>query len=98
MRGGHRILPRYFAAVLWLRSTISILDMKSMLSKMDRSPTPRDRNGPVRFGSEADICNAKGHVRFTLNSDRESELPQTVMSASPQKRTRAAQYRSDRRS
>jgi hypothetical protein len=26
----------------------------------------------VRFGSKADMCNAKGHVRFTPNSDRES--------------------------
>jgi hypothetical protein len=26
----------------------------------------------VRFGSLADICSAKGHVRFTPNSDRES--------------------------
>jgi len=26
----------------------------------------------VRFGSEADMCSAKGHVRFTPESDRES--------------------------
>jgi hypothetical protein len=26
----------------------------------------------VRFGSKADICAAKSHVRFTPNSDRES--------------------------
>jgi hypothetical protein len=26
----------------------------------------------VRFGSEADMCNAKGNVRFTPNSDRKS--------------------------
>ncbi|MGB8745082.1 MAG: hypothetical protein WCD54_03820, partial [Pseudolabrys sp.] len=25
----------------------------------------------VRFGSEADICSAKGHVRFTPESDAE---------------------------
>jgi hypothetical protein len=35
----------------------------------------------VRFGSLADICSAKGHVRFTPNSDRESGLLQKVMSA-----------------
>jgi hypothetical protein len=35
----------------------------------------------VRFGSEADMCGAKAHVRFTPNSDRKSGLPQTVMSA-----------------
>jgi hypothetical protein len=34
-----------------------------------------------RFGSEADICNAKSDVRFAPNSDRESGFPQTVMSA-----------------
>src|SRR5215475_8025130 len=85
MRGGHRILPRYSAAVLWPRSTISILIMKRMLSKMDRSPTLEDRNSNVRFGSKADICGAKCHVRFAPNSDRESRHPQTVMSALPPK-------------
>ena len=39
----------------------------------------------VRFGSLADICSAKGHVRFAPNSDRESGFPQTVMSALPLK-------------
>jgi len=39
----------------------------------------------VHFGSLADICSAKGHVRFTPNSDRESEIPQKVMSALPRK-------------
>jgi len=28
--------------------------------------------GHVRFGSQADMCAAKPHVRFTPNSDRES--------------------------
>jgi len=31
----------------------------------------------LRFGSEADICAAKPHVRFTPNSDRESGPPAT---------------------
>src|SRR5262245_2239969 len=35
----------------------------------------------VRFGSKADICSAKRHVRFPPNSDRESGLRQPVMSA-----------------
>ena len=39
----------------------------------------------VRFGSLANICSAKGHVRFAPNSDRESGFPQTVMSALPPK-------------
>ena len=39
----------------------------------------------VRFGSLADMCNAKAHVRFASNSDRESGFPQTAMSASPPK-------------
>jgi hypothetical protein len=39
----------------------------------------------VRFGSKADMCNASTHVRFTPNSDRESDFPQTVMSALPPK-------------
>jgi hypothetical protein len=41
------------------------------------------RVGSVRFGSKADICSEKGHVRFTPNSDRESGFPQTAMSALP---------------
>src|SRR5262249_892259 len=39
----------------------------------------------VRFGSKADICSAKGHVRFTPNSDRKSGFPHKVMSALPPK-------------
>jgi hypothetical protein len=39
----------------------------------------------VRFGSLADICSAKGLVRFAPNSDRESGFPQTVVSALPLK-------------
>src|SRR5262245_53405003 len=39
----------------------------------------------VRFGSKADICSAKGHVRFAPNSDRESGLVPIVMSALPPK-------------
>src|SRR5262245_8118002 len=39
----------------------------------------------VHFGSLADICSAKGHVRFAPNSDRDSGFPQTVMSALPPK-------------
>ena len=39
--------------------------------------------GNVRFGSKADICGAKQHVRSTPNSDRKSRLPQKVMSALP---------------
>jgi hypothetical protein len=31
----------------------------------------------VRFGSEADVCSAAEHVRFTPNSDNESGLPQS---------------------
>jgi hypothetical protein len=47
----------------------------------------------VRFGSEADICSAKRHVRFTPNSDRESRFPQKQlgMSAMGHKRTHAGQ-------
>jgi hypothetical protein len=39
----------------------------------------------VRFGSKADICSAKRHVRFTPDSDRESGFPRKVMSALPPK-------------
>jgi hypothetical protein len=34
----------------------------------------------VRFGSKADMCSAKRHVRFTPNSDRESDAPTTTRS------------------
>src|SRR5262249_55989918 len=39
----------------------------------------------VRFGSKADMCSARAHVRFTPNSDRESGHRQTVRSALPPK-------------
>ena len=39
----------------------------------------------VRFASKADMCAAKSHVRFALNSDRKSEFPQRAMSALPPK-------------
>src|SRR6516165_7011182 len=39
----------------------------------------------VRFGSKADICAAKIHVRFAPNSDRESRHLSKVMSALPPK-------------
>ena len=54
---------------------------------VDRT-TPQSENfafRDVRFGSEADICAATSHARFTPNSDRESDFPQTVMSALPPK-------------
>jgi hypothetical protein len=37
---------------------------------------PAAISADVRFGSLADICSAKGLVRFTPNSDRDSGLPQ----------------------
>src|SRR5262249_37804726 len=39
----------------------------------------------VRFGSKADMCIARAHVRFTPNSDRKSGHRQTVRSALPPK-------------
>jgi|RhiMethySRZTD1v2_1073278.scaffolds.fasta_scaffold57432_6 hypothetical protein len=42
-------------------------------------------NADVRFGSEADICSATEHVRFTPDSDRESGHPKNAMSALPPK-------------
>jgi len=48
--------------------------------------------GPnVRFGSKADMCAARRHVRFAPNSDRESGFPQKVMSVSPPKADIAVQ-------
>jgi hypothetical protein len=55
-----------------------------MLKALCVAAPPSDARN-VRFGSLADICSAKGHVRFTPNSDRESGFPQTVMSALPPK-------------
>jgi hypothetical protein len=33
------------------------------------------------LGKKQTMCSAKGHVRFTPNGDRESEIPQKAMSA-----------------
>jgi len=41
--------------------------------------------GRVRFGSGADICAAISDVRFTPNSDQESDFSQKPMSASTPK-------------
>jgi len=41
--------------------------------------------GYVRFGSKADVCVAKPHVRFIPNSDRKSRHVPMVMSALPPK-------------
>src|SRR5262245_55500859 len=46
---------------------------------------PLRRRSDVRFGSEADICSAIGHVRFTPNSDREIRHLPKAMSALPLK-------------
>src|SRR5262245_63726959 len=46
----------------------------------------------VRFGSKADICVATSHVRFTLNSDRESGFRKRSCPLCPQKRTFALHY------
>src|SRR5262249_8548826 len=92
MRGGHQILPRDSAAVLWPRSTISILGMKRMFSQMDRSPTLEDRNTKVRFWSQTDMCGATGHVRFTPNSDRESDFRKRSCPLYARKRTYAVQH------
>jgi hypothetical protein len=45
----------------------------------------------VRFGSKADVCGAKRHVRFTPNSDRKSGHVTMSFEAasSPQKRRSA---------
>src|SRR5215813_2518332 len=60
--------------------------------------------GYVRFGSKADICAAKRHVRFTPNSDRESEpLANRHVCFTPESGLRrmsyfnSAQSKSDRR-
>jgi hypothetical protein len=48
----------------------------------------RNSHQKRRFiGSLADICSAKGHVRFTPDSDPERGFLRKVMSALPQKRT-----------
>src|SRR5262249_53240636 len=50
-----------------------------------RCASQKNRTFNVRFGSKADMCSAKRHVRFTPNSDRESGIPQKAMSALPPK-------------
>jgi hypothetical protein len=37
----------------------------------------------VRFGSQADVCNATSHVRFTPSSDRESGFSQRQYPLNP---------------
>jgi hypothetical protein len=43
-------------------------------------PSTADQSD-VRFGSQADVRTAKRHVRFTPDSDHESDLSQKTISA-----------------
>src|SRR5262245_20730001 len=49
----------------WLVAEASRQD----LPVTDAVDTPADQQSHVRFGSKADMCSAKGHVRFTPESD-----------------------------
>jgi hypothetical protein len=60
--------------------TLALLPLRTVNRKFLSKPPPF---AYVRFGSKADIRIAKGHVRFTPNSDRENRLPQKIMSALP---------------
>jgi hypothetical protein len=53
--------------------------------KIVKKCVPLCRLADVRFGSKADMCVAKRHVRFTPNSDRKSRHAAMVMSALPPK-------------
>src|SRR5262245_27084152 len=54
--------------------------------------------GPnVGFGSKADICGAKRHVRFTLNSERKSGHPMVDREASPRRAPPRGGVLSDRK-
>jgi hypothetical protein len=70
------------------KRTLRIAVAISALSPKARRHAKTD----VRFGSLADICNAKGHVSIAPNSDRESGLAKTVPLCF-WKRTCAAQTR-----
>jgi hypothetical protein len=56
---------------------------RMQLKELHRSGSNLDRERPRQcpLWVISDICSAKGHVRFALNSDRESGFPQKVMSA-----------------
>ena len=59
------------------------LDAPAEISILVYGGIPEANN--VRFGSQADVRSANRHVRFTPDSDRDSGLPQKVMSALPPK-------------
>src|SRR5262245_47632496 len=61
-----------------------ILDMKRMLSKMDRSPTLEDRNSNVRFGSKQTYA---AHKHMSALPPKRTCAVQLVMSALGQQRT-----------
>src|SRR5262249_57191421 len=91
-----RTLPRRIRSGCCARAArgqtaaLPIRDMNSRrlnfhLARGSRPDIVSVRTSDVRFGSKADICGATRHVRFTPNSDRESEIPQKAMSALPPK-------------
>src|SRR5262245_55519675 len=87
------LAPQYPSWVIGLRTE------RHMMAAADKYPQAFQhcRARDVRFGSKADMCGAKRHVRFTPNSDRKSGLPlyrrkrtcaaHKLMSALGQKRT-----------
>ena len=84
----HMSLPHWRVLSNQVRHNRGIVTRETVPVKLPLGATATSPN--VRFGSLADICNAKRHVRFTPNSDRESGPPQNAMSALPPESGHAA--------
>src|SRR5262245_1802709 len=74
----------------WYRTSHTAAPPSTVMNSLRLMPssspsTTTYHNGVLnfRFGSKADMCSAKCHVRFTPNSDRKSRDLQNVMSALP---------------
>src|SRR5262245_35015661 len=78
---GHAIAP----PPITLMKSRRLIAAPSLERQMVATSMGTQKRPHVRFGSKADICGAKRHVRFAPESDRESGHPQTVMSALPPK-------------
>jgi hypothetical protein len=82
------ILNSFNSSNVWQKAPIQTFRSPSKLPKdvdfriEKRLRRPKTtRTTAARFGSQADICSARRHVRFAPNSDRKSGFPQNVMSA-----------------
>src|SRR5215510_14180752 len=91
MRGGHRILPRYSAAVLGRAARSPILVMQRVLSKMDGSPTLGDRTAMSALGHKQTYALQKAMSALPPIATAKADIGKRSCPLYPRKQTCAVQ-------